>query len=129
MASINRHVRTYHVVPRFDIAAHGGPLALGTIMSDLRSLRPLNRGPYHVKVPDQLLYAPVEQADFRDTLERVRERNIGAWARALGLPVGASADIGDAEDIEELLESFLWDYPPCDETKRVYEHSSWSAHE
>ncbi|KHN96552.1 uncharacterized protein MAM_05495 [Metarhizium album ARSEF 1941] len=101
MASANRRPLTYHVVPRFDIAADGGPLALGTVVSDLATLRPLNHGRHHVEVPDELLYAPVTQTNFKDTLAKVRELNVRAWAEALRLPYTASASIGLSKGVED----------------------------
>jgi hypothetical protein len=102
MASTKKIRLTYHVVPRFDIAAQGGPLSLGTIVADLGLLRPLNRG-YHVKIPDNLIYPPVPQTNFKDTLAKVRELNFAAWVRALGLPVGGSVNVGDSKGVEETV--------------------------
>ncbi|KAJ2987332.1 hypothetical protein NUW58_g4565 [Xylaria curta] len=103
MAPNSKDILTYHVVPRFDIAAKGGPLSLGTVVFDLRFLTPLNRKPFHVKVPDDLMYAPVVHTDFKDTLARARSANFKAWAKALGLPVGASADVGGSKDLERTV--------------------------
>ncbi|KAI3320649.1 hypothetical protein HD806DRAFT_505782 [Xylariaceae sp. AK1471] len=103
MASNDKEILTYHVVPRFDIAAEGGPLSLGTVIADLNFLRPLNRKPFHVKVPDDLKYTPVTQTDFKDTLAKARSANFKAWAKALGLPVGASTNIGASKDLERTV--------------------------
>ncbi|KAF5021965.1 hypothetical protein F66182_6005 [Fusarium sp. NRRL 66182] len=100
MASVDDRVLSYHVVPHFAIPAKNGPLSLGTIVSNLRHLAPLNRGPFLVN-PDGLTYDPVVQTDFKDTLARVRKLNTSAWLKALGLPFGASANIGASDDIED----------------------------
>ncbi|KAI4612596.1 hypothetical protein J4E80_007330 [Alternaria sp. BMP 0032] len=102
MASIEE-VLTYHVVPRFDIAAKGGPLVLGTVVTDIKRLVPLNRGQFHVKVPKNLKYAPVTQKNFRDTLIRARNANIKGWFKVLGLPVGASANAGGSQNLENTV--------------------------
>ncbi|KAI8634152.1 hypothetical protein F5Y19DRAFT_412140 [Xylariaceae sp. FL1651] len=102
MAS-SEQVLTYHVVPRFDIAAKGGPLALGTVVTDIKRLIPLNRGQFHVKVPEDLKYAPVIQTNFKDTLIKARNANIKGWLKACGLPVGASASIGGSKDLENTV--------------------------
>ncbi|KAM0551703.1 hypothetical protein ACHAPJ_008270 [Fusarium lateritium] len=99
MASLNQRVLTYHVVPRFDIPAKGGPLSLGTILSDLKRLVPLNRK--FVIDPGDLAYTPVSQTDFKNSLARARQLNFEAWVKALGLPVGASTDAGGSSDIED----------------------------
>ncbi|KAI0539476.1 hypothetical protein GGR58DRAFT_464443 [Xylaria digitata] len=103
MASANKEILTYHVVPRFDIAAKGGPLSLGTVVADLRSLTPLNRKPFHIEVLGGLQYTPVIQTDFKDTLARARSANFKVWARALGLPVGASAEVGGSKGLERTV--------------------------
>ncbi|KAL7895846.1 hypothetical protein HDV63DRAFT_380779 [Trichoderma sp. SZMC 28014] len=102
MASRNE-ILTYHVVPRFDIAAKGGPLALGTVVTDIKRLMPLNRGVFHVEVPKELQYTPVEQTNFKDTLIKARNANIKGWLQARGLPVEASADIGGLRDLENTI--------------------------
>ncbi|KAF5602527.1 major facilitator superfamily mfs-1 [Fusarium pseudocircinatum] len=123
MASMNEPL-TYHVVPRFDIAAKGGPLSLGTVVGDLKTLVPLNRGKSHVTVPSYLMYAPVIQTNFKDTLVRARNANIKGWAKALGLPASASTDIGGSKALENTVtcESVLTRYfdpdPSGDYVKR-----------
>ncbi|KAL7943957.1 hypothetical protein V8C42DRAFT_327292 [Trichoderma barbatum] len=104
MASRNE-ILTYHVVPRFDIAAKGGPLALGTVVADIKRLVPLNRGAFYVDVPQELKYTPVEQTNFKDTLSRARNANIKGWLKAGGFPVGASAGIGGSRDLENTVSS------------------------
>ncbi|KAL8375695.1 hypothetical protein RB595_007012 [Gaeumannomyces hyphopodioides] len=96
-------VLTYHVVPRFDIAAKGGPLALGTVVTDIKRLVPLNRQEFHVKVPQSLKYAPVNQTNFKDTLIRARNANAKGWLKALGLPVGASANVSGSKHLENTV--------------------------
>ncbi|KAG4292644.1 hypothetical protein FPRO06_12132 [Fusarium proliferatum] len=115
---------TYHVVPRFDIAAKGGPLSLGTVVSDLKTLVPLNRGKSHVAVPSYLMYTPVLQTNFKDTLVRARNANVKGWVKALGLPASASTDIGGSKALENTVscESVLTRYfdpdPSGDYVKR-----------
>lgn len=83
-------ILTYHVVPRFDMAAKNGPLALGTVVADLSKLVPLNRG-FRKEVPETLLYDPVTQSDFKSTLATVRRLNASGWLSFLGGPANASA--------------------------------------
>ncbi|KAK3361556.1 hypothetical protein B0T24DRAFT_599266 [Lasiosphaeria ovina] len=91
MASIRAPPPTYHVVPRFDIAAQGGALELGTVVDSLLMLRPLNRGAV-VPIPAKLRYAPTTQSGFAETRSRLREGHGGVWARSLiAQGVGASA--------------------------------------
>ncbi|EFY97966.1 hypothetical protein X797_009406 [Metarhizium robertsii] len=99
MAPRGKAILTYHVVPRFDIAAEGGPLSLGTIVANLQHLVPLNRG-FHVEVPEALKYTPVCQTQFRETLIKAREANFGAWLKAIGIPVGGSVIGGGSRDLE-----------------------------
>lgn len=96
---------TYHVVPRFDIAAKNGPLALGTIVADLSTLVPLNRG-FRKDVPETLLYDPVTQSDFKSTLATVRRLNARAWLSFLGGPASASAaaEIAASSELENGVE-------------------------
>lgn len=96
-------VLTYHVVPRFDIAAKGGPLALGTVVTDIKRLVPLNRGENHVGIPEDLKYTPVTQKNFKDTLIRARNANINGWLKACGIPIGASANAGGSKDLENTI--------------------------
>ncbi|OCK87153.1 uncharacterized protein K441DRAFT_671198 [Cenococcum geophilum 1.58] len=102
MASTDNGVLTYHVVPRFDIAAKGGPLALGIIVTDLKRLIPLNRKSL-AEVPEELMYEPVTQTDFRDTLAKAREANVNAWVKAVGVPVGGKAGVGGSKDVESTV--------------------------
>ncbi|KAK0710126.1 hypothetical protein B0T26DRAFT_653287, partial [Lasiosphaeria miniovina] len=81
MASIRALPPTYHVVPRFDIAAQGGALELGTVVDSLLMLRPLNRGAV-VPIPAKLRYAPTTQHGFAETRSRLREGHGGVWARS-----------------------------------------------
>jgi hypothetical protein len=90
MASTRRPPPTYHVVPRFDIAAKGGALELGTVVDSLLMLRPLNPGEI-VPIPENLRYAPVPHAGFTETRSRLREGHCGIWAKALAFQ-GVSAD-------------------------------------
>ncbi len=103
---------TYHVAPRFDIAAKGGPLKLGTVVADLATVVPLNGGVFHLQVPDDLPYEPVIQTDFKDTLMAARSLNANAWLKFLGLPVGASASIENSRDLESGVE--------CDSVTTTY---------
>lgn len=103
MASTDHGVLTYHVVPRFDIAANGGALALGIIVTDLKHLTPLNRGKYLIEVPEELMYESVSQTDFKDALVKAREGNIDGWVKAIGLPVGGKASVGESKDIESTV--------------------------
>jgi len=91
MASTRRTPPTYHVVPRFDIAAKGGALELGTVVDSLLMLRPLNRGEI-VPIPENLRYAPVPHAGFTGTRSRLREGHCGIWAKALAFQ-GVSANV------------------------------------
>jgi hypothetical protein len=105
MAQSKAGTLTYHVVPRFDIAAKNGPLALGTIVADLSTLVPLNRG-FRKDVPETLLYDPVTQSDFRNTLATVRGLSARAWLSFLGFPASASvaAEITASTDLENGVE-------------------------
>ncbi|KAK2772559.1 hypothetical protein CKAH01_13939 [Colletotrichum kahawae] len=83
---------TYHVVPRFDIAAKGGALELGTVVDGLLSLRPLNREQI-IPIRPGLRYPPVTHVGFAETRSRLREGHGGIWAKALVFQgAGASAD-------------------------------------
>lgn len=90
MASTRRPPPTYHVVPRFDIAAQGGALELGTVVDSLLMLRPLNPGEI-VPIPENLRYALVSHAGFTETRSRLHEGHCGIWAKALAFQ-GAAAD-------------------------------------
>lgn len=103
MGPNDKGILTYHVVPRFDIAAKGGPLALGTIVTNLKRLVPLNRGSFHVEVPEDLKYMPVCQTQFKDTLIKAREANFSAWFKALGVSAGASVNAGCSRDLEKTV--------------------------
>lgn len=108
MASTNRGIKTYHVVPRFDIAANGGPLFLGAIFRDLKFLRPaLNRlEEFRIKVPEQLKYTPISQAGFRETQAKIREGKFDAWVKVLsvlGGDVGGSANASRSSDRENTV--------------------------
>ncbi|KAL6413098.1 hypothetical protein AUP68_02596 [Ilyonectria robusta] len=103
MASNEDEVLTYHVVPRFDVAAEGGPLALGIILDDLKYLIPLNRKPFLVDVPDELKYKPVTQTEYKDTLARVRAANVKGWAKVVGLPVDGSVTAGASKGLEKTV--------------------------
>ncbi|KAF5968161.1 thermostable alkaline protease [Fusarium bulbicola] len=100
------------------------PLSLGTVVSDLKTLVPLNRGKSHVAVPSYLMYAPVLQTNFKDTLVRARNANVKGWVKALGLPASASTDIGGSKGLENTVtcESVLTRYfdpdPSGDYVKR-----------
>lgn len=75
MASAKQRIPTYHVVPRFDIAAKGGPLQLGTPVRELRTLKPIGHSP--VTVPEVLLYEPVTQTGFSETRASLLEGQFG----------------------------------------------------
>lgn len=102
MASKGDEVLTYHVVPRFDIAAEGGPLSLGTILFELKYLTPLNRK-FLVGIPDDLRYKPVTQTEYKDTLARVRAANITGWAKIVGQPMDGSVSAGASSGLERTV--------------------------
>jgi hypothetical protein len=103
MASEKKRVPTYHVVPRFDIAAKGGALELGTLVGDLLKLKPLNRRD-RIPVPDDLAYTPVTHRGFRETRATLREGEFGAWAKAMCVQgVGASAKVAGKKEAEETV--------------------------
>ncbi|KXH37601.1 hypothetical protein CSAL01_05794 [Colletotrichum salicis] len=82
MSSTTGAPPTYHVVPRFDIAAKGGALELGT---------------HIIPIPDGLKYTPVSQGGFIETQSRLREGHGSIWAtsfvsQGFGASAGASAD-------------------------------------
>ncbi|WQF88848.1 hypothetical protein CDEST_13862 [Colletotrichum destructivum] len=83
---------TYHVVPRFDIAAKGGALELGTVVEDLVTLRPLNRESV-IPIRAGIRYPAVTHNGFA-------EGHGGIWAKALvfqgaGVSADASAQQGE----------------------------------
>ncbi|OBR07652.1 Major facilitator superfamily mfs-1 [Colletotrichum higginsianum IMI 349063] len=83
---------TYHVVPRFDIAAKGGALELGIVVEDLMTLRPLNRESV-IPIRAGLRYPAVTHNGFAESRSRLREGHGGIWARALVFQgAGVSAD-------------------------------------
>ncbi|KAL8420548.1 hypothetical protein RB594_003364 [Gaeumannomyces avenae] len=94
---------TYHVVPRFDIAAKGGALELGTVVDDLLMLRPLNREEI-VTIPKKLSYAPVRHGGFSETHSRLREGHGGVWAKVLALQgPGLSAETSAQHETRHTL--------------------------
>ncbi|XDG05177.1 hypothetical protein ABKA04_004792 [Annulohypoxylon sp. FPYF3050] len=85
MASSARRIYTYHVVPRFDIAAIGGALQLGIVLNNLLELVPLNKNEIDRNpVPKDIIYTPVNQAGFCETREKLKSGNFGVWAQFLG---------------------------------------------
>lgn len=76
---------------------------MGTVVSDIKRLVPLNRGKFHTPVSSDLMYAPVLQTNFKDTLVRARNANVKAWVNAVGLPASASADIGGSKELENTV--------------------------
>ncbi|KAF2685034.1 hypothetical protein K458DRAFT_417140 [Lentithecium fluviatile CBS 122367] len=109
MASTNRGIKTYHVVPRFDMAADGGPLFLGAIFRDLAFLRPaLNRQENtRIKVREELKYTPITQVGFRETQAKIREGSFEAWVKVLsglgGAVGGGSANVSRSSDTENTV--------------------------
>lgn len=105
MTSTNRGNKTYHVVPRFDIAADGGALFLGAIFQDLLFLRPsLNRlEKNRTQIREELLYTPVSQTGFREMMTRIREGKVEAWVKALGGLVGGSSSASCSSDMENTI--------------------------
>ncbi|KAH0430330.1 hypothetical protein CcaCcLH18_07842 [Colletotrichum camelliae] len=97
MASDTESPPTYHVVPRFDIAAKGGALELGTVVDGLLTLRPLNREQI-IPIRPGLRYTPVPTVGFTETRSRLREGHGSIWAKALVFQ-GAGASLeGSAEN-------------------------------
>lgn len=92
--SLDPRPPTYHVVPRFDIAAEGGALQLGTVVDSLSMLRPLNRGKV-VPISENLRYKPVTYNSFTGTWSRLREGHGSIWAKAFMLQGGISASASD----------------------------------
>lgn len=86
-------------MPRFDIPAQRGPLALGTVISDLEHLTPLNIR-NRIQVPENLVYNPVVQTNVQDTLLKARTSNFKAWLQARGLPVEGSVSVGGSKEVE-----------------------------
>lgn len=93
---------TYHVVPRFDIAAKGGVLELGTVVDSLSRLRPLNRGQV-VPLPENLRYQPVTHNSFTETWSRLREGHGGIWAKAFILQSGIGASAAASHDLQPTM--------------------------
>ncbi|KAK4209362.1 hypothetical protein QBC37DRAFT_294702 [Rhypophila decipiens] len=120
MASSNRGGPTYHVVPRFDIVAPKDPydvsktspaLNLGTVVTSLSHLTPLNRSTNQgkngkknklIKLSD-LIYPPVTHTSYIDTLSRVRAANGSAWLKFSKLANGG-VDLGIDSNITETVE-------------------------
>lgn len=103
MASSSDPPPTYHIVPRFDIAANGGALQLGTVVDSLLRLRPLNRGEI-VSIPKNLRYKPVTLSGFTETWSRLREGHGGIWAKVFMIQgLGASADASDKHDTQRTV--------------------------
>ncbi|SPO05895.1 uncharacterized protein DNG_08584 [Cephalotrichum gorgonifer] len=112
MAPIRHPPPTYHIVPRFDIAAKGGVLELGTVLDDLLMLRPLNRGDI-VPIPAKLRYPPVTHSGFTDTRSRLREGHGSIWAKALvfqGAGASASASAQNETQRTVACESVVTSY-------------------
>lgn len=103
MASISDSPPTYHIVPRFDIAAKGGALQLGTVVDSLRMLRPLNRGDI-VSIPENLSYKPVTFNGFTETWSRLREGHGSIWAKVFMLQgSSASAEASNKHDTQRTV--------------------------
>lgn len=88
---------TYHVVPRFDIAAKGGPLELGTVVNSLQKLRPLNRGAI-VPIPPSLSYEPVKHHGITEKWSHLRQGHGSVWARAFASQALGGGAEATAED-------------------------------
>jgi len=98
--NLERGIPTYHVVPRFDIAAEDGPLTLGTIVDDLKLLVPLNRGQHPIAKP----YKPTTQIGFSETRAKIIGGGFMVWARALvEQGIGVSASISGSNNVAETI--------------------------
>ncbi|TQV98983.1 hypothetical protein V2A60_007325 [Cordyceps javanica] len=105
MASSKRRIPTYHVVPHFNIAATGGALRLGTVVTDLDELVPLNKNVADfVPVPAEDVYSSTTQTGFHASRSQVLSGQFGVWAEALGLSgVGGHANAGAERNREETV--------------------------
>lgn len=118
MASTDGRCKTYHVVPRFDLAAEGGQLFLGGVYQDLNILKPaINRREMHrLPIPEDLLYPSVSQKGFRETRASIREGSFDAWVKILGClgvgSTGGSATIAGSRDNEDTV--------ACEEIETTY---------
>ncbi|KAH7175281.1 hypothetical protein EDB81DRAFT_895743 [Dactylonectria macrodidyma] len=100
MASTKSKLLTYHVVPRFDIAAVGGALQLGTVIEDLNNVRPVNHG-HVIPIPDNVPYESTTGAGFHESHSRLLGGHAGIWARALVLlQTGAPTEASAQSDIQ-----------------------------
>jgi hypothetical protein len=85
MASSKSRTFTFHVAPHFNIAADGGALRLGTVVTDLLDLAPLNRNEADYKpVSDADVYPPTSQVGFAATRTQLLSGDFGIWTKALG---------------------------------------------
>lgn len=127
MASTLRGTKTYHHVPRFDMAADGGPLFLGAIFQDLKFQRPaLNRDANdRVEVRHELMYKPVTLKDFRESLAISTSASLAAWFRCLTCVSGSVGVSGsrDANDVVHPKEVVTTYFDPDDE----YLHDCFQA--
>lgn len=103
MASTNRGIKTYHVVPRFDMAAKGGPLFLGAVFPNLEFRRPALNRLHPVKVRDELKYPSVSQTGFQETRSRIREGKFEVWVKTLTEHIGGSAAVSGSSDNENTV--------------------------
>lgn len=105
-------IPTYHVVPRFDIAAKGGPLELGTVVNSLSKLRPLNRGAI-VPIPPSLSYEPVKHHGVTEKWSHLRQGHGNIWARAFAQQaLGGGAEAAAEDETQRTVK--------CDELVTLY---------
>lgn len=111
--SVNpRKIPTYHVVPRFDMAAKGGPLELGTVVNNLLKLRPLNRGSI-IPIPPNLSYEPVKHHGVTEKWSHLQKGHGSVWAKAFAHQVLGGGAEATAEDETQLTFK-------CDELVTLY---------
>lgn len=103
MASTGRDNKTYHVVPRFDMAAKGGPLFLGALFQNLEFRRPALNRLQPVEVRDELKYPSVPQTGFSETRSKIREGKFEAWVKTLTEHISGSAAMSGSSDDEETV--------------------------
>lgn len=105
---------TYHVVPRFDIAALGGQLFLGAIFRDLELKQAaLNRlQTNRIFIRQELRYTPVALTGFRETYSKVREGKFEAWVKVLSGTLTGSINASGSSDNENTIS--------CDKVWTVY---------
>lgn len=93
--------RTYFLLPHFDTPPPpDGPLNLGTIIADPKTMQPLSPGG-HIPPRSEWIHRK-HSSGFRTTLAQTQTGQYGLWAKILGLNI--TAELSQAKDTSGVIE-------------------------